>query len=437
MKKNGINLPAIAWRNLSRHKTKTIITVLSVVICVWLFNFVDAWIYGMRIDSQRNLVNFETGAAKIYSKPYFEKKDELPTYEGFKNYDEVVEKLESSKYDVSPQFVFTGSLLSIEQEIPFKLIALDPEMADDMYLYADYIEEGRMIKPGNFEIMLGTRGAQDLSVKIGDQIRVSTTIDRKTKDENGKEKIIHTNQVFELTVVGILNTVNPIVNGKMGFIPIDMMQDELGMDLNGTVTEIAIRSKDASPSDLPKKKESEEVINNLLDGTLPDNLIVVDWREDAKDFLAMSAGDAVSMYIILAFLVLLSFIGINNTMLMAVLERTKEIGMIRAQGVLDSEIKILFVIEAGLIGLIGAIIGTILGLITNYFMVKYGVDMTNMVNEMGGNVGYRVIGVFKSAWNTKSMIIALFATVLLSAWTALSPVKRALKKSIVDALRFE
>jgi ABC-type lipoprotein release transport system permease subunit len=69
MNLNGIwQLKKIALRNLARHKVKTVLTSAAVMVSVAVFIFINGWIRGMIIDSRRNIVNYEMGAAKLQTK---------------------------------------------------------------------------------------------------------------------------------------------------------------------------------------------------------------------------------------------------------------------------------------------------------------------------------------------------------------------------------
>jgi ABC-type lipoprotein release transport system permease subunit len=427
------NLIIIAYRNLYRHKVKTIITVIAVAIGVSLFIFIDSWLYGMNIDSRRNIVNFETGSAKIYSRAYYSKIDEKPMYESFNNYEPILAKLYENGYNTSVHSVFPGSLKSQDEELPFEFIGIDPEKEKSMFLSYKFVSEGKYPESGNFEILIGYLGAKNLKVKAGDTVKLITVIDKR--DNNGI--IRHINQVIDLKVCGIINSPNPKTNGNVGYIPLDVLQDELGILLEGSITEICIRKKNPDITALPGKDESAVHIKKILGDTLPRDLVLIDWIEDVKDYVAASSQDIVSNNIIIGLLFLLAFIGIANTMLMAVLERTKEIGMLRALGMKDFSILKLFVYEAGLIGLIGSVIGIILGVLINLYMVNYGIDYTKMLEQFGTDYGYRVVGIFKSAWNIPVIFMSGIIATLISALTAILPTLKALKMSIVDALRFE
>ncbi|HRX16682.1 MAG TPA: ABC transporter permease, partial [Spirochaetota bacterium] len=112
IKNELIMLITMSFRNLGRHKVKTVITSTAIAISVSLYIFMDAWIMGMNIDSRRNIVIYETGAAKIQTRAYFNKKKELPMYESFSDYKKIESVLNNSGYNTAPRFVFSGTIHS-------------------------------------------------------------------------------------------------------------------------------------------------------------------------------------------------------------------------------------------------------------------------------------------------------------------------------------
>ncbi len=435
MSKAKINLLSIAFRNLGRHKVKTSLTLIAIAVGIALYIWMDAWLLGMNLDSKRNLINYETGSVKIYSKAYFEKKDELPMYESFKNYQPILKKLNESGFNAAPHFVFTGSLMSEEQELPFQFIGIDPEKEIKVLKYNNFLEEkSKFIDGQSFSTLLGVKGAKDLKVTTGDSIRCSVTID--IKDEIGK--IRHVHQVIDLKVAGIVNSPNPKTNGYIAYLPLNILQDEKGLLLEGKITEICIRKKDVGLHELPGKDESPEKIKKILADILPDNLIVVGWQEDAKDYLAMSAGDIVSTYIMIGILFILAIVGIANTMLMAIFERTKEIGMLRSMGMKDWDVIKLFIFEASFIGLIGSIIGVLIGIPLDFWIIYKGIDYTNILEKSNmTDYGYRIVGIFRGTWNFHTIMAAPIVGTIIAGITAIIPAVKAIKMNIVDTLRFE
>lgn len=509
------DLAEMAFRNLGRHRVKTVVTTTAVAVSVALYIFMDAWLLGMNLESKRNIVSYEIGAVKLQRKSYFEKKDELPMYESFTGWEKFASALDEAGYASAPRFVFTGTLHSRAGSAPLVFNAVDPERENRLLRYPSYMEAGRFPRPGRRELAVGTMAADKLrlgipfrttrkdleedllasadneadrafvaglygpaggeddrpfavrdagpaeeklvlrkSLAAADRerlwgilagsgrmdVRISVVLDVKT--ETGK--IRHVNQLIDAVVSGVVNSPNPKTNGNTAYLPLADLQDETGLMLRGRVTELLVRAADADDSALPGKKEAPETVKRALEArlaaggeTLPDDLDVRGWRDYVSDYLAASAGDNVSSRVMIAFLFVLSFIGIANTMLMAVLERTKETGMLRALGMTDGEVLLVYVLEAACIGAIGAAAGIVLGCLVNIPMVIYGIDYSAMSEEMGGDYGYRITAYFRSAWNPLVIVLTGAAAVFVSAGSAVLPTLRALRLPVTESLRFE
>lgn len=429
-----VNLLTVAYRNLFRHMTKTVLTALAVCIGIGLYIFMDAMLLGADIDTQRNIVNYETGSVKIYNKNYYEIKDEMPMYETFYNYKNIINKMEENGWNAAPRVVFTGSLISPSQEVGFIFAGIDIELEKGVLKYHNYIENGVMPQPGKFEILLGRRGANSLGVKPGDMVRLNIVIDKK--DEYGVVR--HINQLIDLKVSGIVNSPNPKINGAFGILPLDILQDDMGLLLEGGITEIVMRLKGVNDAMLPGKAENIAVVEKILNNELRSDMKLISWFDDAEDFITLSRTKSAGSKTMIFMLFLIAFMGISNTMLMAVLERGKEIGMMRALGMTDGMIKRTFLYEAGLIGFIGGFFGVIIGILLNLYMVNIGIDFGSMMDQMGmDDMGYRIAGSFKSAWNYNVIIGSWIIGTLLAGLTAIPPVNRILKMPIADTLRFE
>jgi len=138
---------------------------------------------------------------------------------------------------------------------------------------------------------------------------------------------------------------------------------------------------------------------------------------------------------ILFLIFIIAAVGISNTMLMAIFERIRELGMMRSLGMADRNIRIAFMIEAAGIGFVGSLIGIVLGIGATYFIVEKGIDFTFMMRDM--DMGYRIQGLFRGEWNPMTMIKAFFAGILISSLVAYFPTKRALKMDIPSCLRHQ
>jgi ABC-type antimicrobial peptide transport system permease subunit len=254
----------------------------------------------------------------------------------------------------------------------------------------------------------------------------------------------HVNQLVDAVVVGVINSPDPLPNGNTAYIPLDVLQDEAGMMLEGAITELLIREKNAADSPLPGKSESAEAITAALQRSLaakglslPDELGVKTWLDYSEDYISYEAIQNGMPQVFTFLLLLLSLLGISNTILLAILERTKETGMMRAMGMTDKQMIMTYMLEAGFLGLIGSILGIIVGCAVNYPMVKTGIDFSGMADIMGGNIGFRTTGEFRSAWNIPVIIGSGIVATLLSSFMAFFPTRRAVKMAITESLRFE
>ncbi|MDR0321216.1 MAG: FtsX-like permease family protein [Treponema sp.] len=569
-------LKKMAMRNLARHKVKTLLTSMAIMVSVAVYIFLNCWLGGMAIESRRNIVNYEIGAAKLQTNIYFERKDELPSYENFTNWEVYRRALDREGYVSAPRYTFSGTLFSQSGSAPIMFYGVDPAAEEQVLRYVPYVDFGRYVQNGKFEIALGTMAAEKLKVGIPtrpyrmeledlitkaaqsqsdadfirslydiapksadpfaladtrsvegnermllkrntsradldyywelitacgrNDVRINAVIDIREapemiradkwegelwtalrnedrllvqsayeyedfmsayllieQDEEKLAKVLdamiragfagavnHVNQAFDVVVAGVINSPSPLPNGNTAYIPLDVLQDEAGMMLEGAVTELIIREKNIPDSRLPGASESSAAITSALKRglssmgfSMPEELGVYTWQDYMEEYLKYESIQT-GMPQILAFLLfLLSFLGISNTILLAILERTREIGMMRALGMTDKQMITTYMLEAGFLGLIGSVLGVIFGCIINYPIVVHGIDFSSFNDVMSDGIGFRTTAVFRSSWNIPLIFGSAIVATLLASFMAYLPTKRALKMPITSSLRFE
>ena len=159
-------LKKLALRNLARHKVKTILTSLAIMVSVAVYIFINSWLGGMQIESRRNIINFEIGAAKLQTKLYFDRKDEMPSYENFLDWEIYRQALSREGYAGAPRFTFAGTLFSQSGSAPIMFYGIDPDAEREVLRYVPYVDFGRFAENGKFEIAVGTVAAEKLRVGI-------------------------------------------------------------------------------------------------------------------------------------------------------------------------------------------------------------------------------------------------------------------------------
>jgi putative ABC transport system permease protein len=109
--------------------------------------------------------------------------------------------------------------------------------------------------------------------------------------------------------------------------------------------------------------------------------------------------------------------------------------MMRALGMRDREIRRIFLLEAAGIGTLGSLAGVALGAAVNAAMVRWGIDLSRLIDMRTMDIGYRIASVSHSAWNPRVLVVGLAVGILACVAVAFLPVRRALRMSITDCLR--
>lgn len=277
---------------------------------------------------------------------------------------------------------------------------LEPEL---MQAFPGYYatKAGSILKAGETRIaVLGSDVANDLGLSVGDRLIIERS-------------------EFEFEVVGILKErADPDYNDAI-YVPLQMLQEIVG-------------EKEKFSYVLAKAKEGYDVkevagrIKRQLKEERGKDDLNVQTMEELRDLRGNILG-IVQAFLggIAAIALLVGGIGVMNTMYMAVLERTREIGVMKAVGARRRDILTLFLLESGFMGLVGGLLGTLLGLgisIGATLLVKLFVKEAGFL-EVGASVGL-IAG-------------ALILSFVLGALSGLLPARNAARLPPVEALRYE
>ena len=305
-------------------------------------------------------LNTKTGSGVIQTDSYWNEKDLLPLEYSIENSSEITGILDKLEIPYAERTYFSADLLVYKDpypedgNIPVKITAIDYSNDSNVFDILNTLEKGRFPEKDEDGIVLGSWLAEDINADVGYPVTLVT----RTKSGYF--------QVMDLEVTGIINTTNPVVNRESLFISRETA--ELYLEMEGSVTDIH--------ADLGTGKNSVKKAAMLKKELENTGCSFHTWREMVPDFVAASEGDKSGSAVMIVILFIIVAVGISNTMLMAVFERVREIGMMRALGMKDITVKWLFRIEAAGIGLIGSASGLVLGALANIPLVIYGIDYT-------------------------------------------------------------
>jgi putative ABC transport system permease protein len=412
----------LAAKNLWRHKRRTILTALAIAVGVFYYIFLDSMLAGMYREGVNNIIDFQTGHIQVVASARQKSDDDAGN---LKNLLPEGKTLVASLRRVNGvsgatgRLEFSGTVLNGIDELPVMAVGVGPESDLKVFQTANFIKTGRWLKGDEAGVVLGQRIAELLELKVGDTVVLRT----QTKQLSF--------QAVDLTIVGTVATTNPEINSGQIFIPLDMAQTILGT--GDALTRVYLRAENP----LHLEIVSRFIVSTTGDLHPHDNsqafFKIQTWKVAAADYLAYMASERASDTILLLIVFVISVIGIVNTILLASLERVREIGILKAMGMVEKEIIRLFVYEGLGLGLLGGVIGLLLGVAGNFYLVNIGLDITAMYGDM--DIGFPISNRIHGEWNWLVILTTLLCGLLISYLASFFPARKAAKLNPVEGLR--
>ena len=267
------------------------------------------------------------------------------------------------------------------------------------------IYRGKSLKDSSpIAAILSPELASNLGVKLGQRATILTS------DRDGVMNALDFDFVGEYGQPGL-----PLPDKKLGFVPLSFAQELLRME--GKATEIAVALH---------RFEDAERLKPVLQEALGPEYEVATWHDVAAFVDDAIATQNFILNLIAGVFLFVALLGIANTMLMSVLERTREIGTMMSVGVRRRQILSMFLLEASLLGLAGGILGALVG---GGFVLYYG--HTGMVLPIPGMlVPLHVFPVISGSYILFILALAAGGAALAALW----PSVRASRMRPVEAL---
>lgn len=405
---------SLAIKNLFRYYKRTIITSLSIALGIGFLIYIDGILKWADEDTVRNLKNYETASLKIANKNFFKDEELVPVAEIIPDKPKIISILKKEKINYTEEIKFIANLITeiTGESFTFIGLGIEPAPHKNIYKLNRSIYKGKFLDNKNNSILISKYCAELLNVDIGDYIIVET---RTRYNAYNADSFL---------ITGIFDTPNPEINLNYFYIPISAA-DKL-LDMEGNVNLLAL-----------KIENNIETVKKRLENQLTEaginNIEIKSWKDMAKDYITLSKTKRGGSAFMLFLVFIIVAVGIINTMLMAVFERTGEIGMMRAMGATDKEILLCFIFESAGIGFIGGVVGVILGILINWYMIKYGWDFSSAMGDI--SYGYRVSAIWHTKWNPEMMGFAFIFAILISIIVSMFPARKAIKMNITDALK--
>ena len=328
----------LAWRNIWRHRRRTVIVVVALSFGLMLMMLYDGMIAGFEEAIYGNAIRVLGGNIRIHAAGYNTSADSLPLLP-LANDQAMVQAAQSIPDVVlATRRINTGGLVSNrEGAFSVGIVGIEPEQEAPTNLIAQHIAIGRFLAGTDQDSILIGRGLADLmNVQVGDRIGL---IGRSTHDQMRQRTT---------TIVGIYDIGVPTLEQQTVYI--SLFEAQTLYDLTGQTTEVVITLK--------KIGQEPAVIASLTPSLKGDE--IQSWAQAFPDLATAVNTKGGAMTIFSVILLMIAGIGVLNLLLMAVYERTREIGLLGAMGLKPRQIMTLFVIEGALLGLVGVATGAVM-----------------------------------------------------------------------------
>ena len=226
-------------------------------------------------------------------------------------------------------------------------------------------------------------------------------------------------------VRGLFRSGSSEQDGFVAFATVPAVQELVGIP--DAVHQIAVHLTDPTRSDAVHAVLAKEFSS--------DELVVKTWQEALPSLVGMIAADKSSNDFLNGVIGLIVAMGVLNTVLMSVLERTREFGVLLAIGMRPRQIAGLVLAEGLLIGLLGTAVGIVFGLLISWPLVEVGLDLSSMMGESVNMEGVTLSTLIMGAWNPARMAQYAAISVGFTVLSAVYPAWHISRSTPVEAMR--
>lgn len=353
----------LALRNALRNRRRTLLTTSTVVVGTALICVALTWVEGI-FGGLIRLYTASSGHIRVVDEAFAQREELQPLYENIPNVEAPMKAIRAVEgvVDVQPRIV-TGAVITANEEIGDDFAVVIG--AQEAY-YREHLEGPKLLVSGKWlaetgkEAVLGRKLAADLGARVGTEVLLL-----------GQTQYGSMSPVAA-KVVGVVGG-NAMVERQV-FMSLEEVR--WMADLPGGALELVVFGESEGASAL------QPVVKRL--GALPEmkGLEVKAWFQ-REPWTVVTGILGVIKAVIEGLIVFITALAIFNTMTMSVLERSAEIGVMRAMGLTRFGAVGLFVVEALAIGLFGGVLGAVLGSLAGWYLEVYGITLGDAVERLG------------------------------------------------------
>lgn len=400
----------MAWRNVWRNSRRTLAAVAASSLGLWAMIVYSGMMTGYINRMERHILDVEMGDVQIHHEEY---RKNPSLYHRIEKPEEILAALDAEGLAASPRLLGSGLAAAEDNSAGISLVGLDPTRDEAVSKVGKSVTEGQWLAPDTLgEVVIGRRLAQLLDLKVGGEIVLLS------QGADGS-------MANDLYIVrGVLGSVSEAVD-RGGVYMTEADFRELMVVPEG-VHEIIVRRKPAMTLDAAKE---------AISAAAPDTEVKT-WRElkpTMAQMLDSAAGAMVAMFLIVYSAIA---IVILNAMLMAVFERVREFGVLKALGVSPFGVFRLIYLETMIQTGISIVIGVLLAVPANWYLSTTGLDLSASMKDVSV-MGTTMDPIWRSEVSASSYTSPVIALVIIIAIAVIYPAIRAAVIKPITAMRHQ
>ncbi len=406
---------SIAWRNVWRNKLRSLVIIIAITIGLIGGIMYYAIMNGMVEQRVNSAIDNEISNIQIHHPGFLLNEEIQYTIDQPQNLIAEIEKIEGVKA-ASSRIKASAMISTAETGTGVMINGIEPEKEKLVTGLSDKMLDGNYITDKDrIPILVGDKLAKKLNAKIGSKVVITIA------NTDG----IITYGAFR--IVGIYNTDNDMYDELYVFVRQNDLCQLIGFEPEKS-SEIAIRLSENITTDqiadVIRAKYSDQIGSGILS--------VRTWKQIEPTLFAMIDMLDLFLYFFLVIILAALAFGIVNTMLMVVMERIKEIGMLMAIGLNKKRIFSMIMLETVFLSIVGGIVGIIISIaLVQYYSTK-GIDLT-MFSEGLNAIGYSSVLYFSA--DTKFYIITTLMVIFTAVISSIYPARKALKLNPATAIQ--
>ena len=406
----------MARRNLMRNKRRTIITLVSIAFGVILCMFLTGISDGTYTSIINTAAKLGQGHMTVMNKSFLESQDLSYTVKNAYQIENILSR-EKDIIFTEKKISGSGMLSSAYESISVFFDAVEPEKNKKISTLIEKITEGVYLTGDERDVLIGKTLAERLKVKLGSKVVLTV---------NDKNNNI-TQELFRIR--GIFRTGSENNDGFYALFTFPKLQKVLKFEKDeANVIALYVENYRNTVKLIKKIKTKGSVPFDSETDIYP-------WFDVMQELAQYISVDKGSNYIIQGFLLIIIAAGILNTVLMSVMERLREFGIMIALGFSRFMLWVMILCEAALLGFLGIISGSIPGWLLNYYFYHNPIDVSQLMGGEGASIEGVAFDPLLQTGLFFDHFVFIFLTILLMVILfSLYPAFKAAKTDPIEAI---